>query len=1292
MINDLNIQKESFIEEQLKNNIKDDLSKIKQDYQKNYTNYNNIYNLNNHLNDVKFAKNIISSNIIDLFTLEYFFFFRILLINSKSEKIIVLKILINCIEINKLFTNKYLDTMLPIVICKIFEDNKNSIFEERYHCLQFFRIWLKYSDINFPIIFPQALASISKTDDIFKIGCIEFLREMSIIRPDLCSTVGGFNILITSLLDENLPKNIYDKIIYSLIYIINTTNKRKYFNGYDDFYKIFSIFTKNDFSSVNNNEEMETNKRKEEIKEENKKLEIKLDLAINFIKKMIVTWPGYLLLMKDKLTFSPLFQSLNNDINIIIKKAILKLFKEILEIGYNILDNFNIIVSDDYDYIYINKIYLAYIIQGLAEINFNENILKFIENNENNELRDLSIKLIMKYNILFTKFSNKNNQSSLIGKDTNEKKIFDDDIIYNNNKKEYENNFKINEDIKINGHKEESKQIMNIRRKRMAFLDNLIYHLNCKDTSSLTLESLSIEIIIATHTMLNMKYIKKYESDYSILSCKKELFSKDKEILPLIKNSKVIELKEFQSWDWEQIDSILDIIKIRRDLVPELNKQKFFKKLLFSYSPSKNLILNQEYIVSNFYYGAIGIKLFKILAIQDDLFILDSPNEDYIFQKSNSWIKDVMQCLESLLDKIVPEDHPFTIKNICNTLTRNIFVFIGIISNSNQGDEYLNKQGFYLLLEKFIIKSNKYDYLLTIIIDNLNFNSRYVLSWLKKVINNGNNQINKYIFNHVRCLLIFGKEIIIDVQILLKALNPEFPDCNIIIISIIKILINKGKNLYNEIKEQNIFEKINQIDKSLLYILMRDPKIYEYLNDIIKKEVDNINIDEIVENYAKKINKSILEEFDNKDKNIIKYYLTINLSELKNKYNHFYEYFWIKQLPFSIILQTIDNNNKTTDYILINYMEYNEESHNIKITSQIQESQNIIIDQNISSIQIICFMGSIAISKNCNSTDSESNILNISINDILKGIKPYNNSKIFSIFQKDGLNLILKQKDINIYTLEKTYFLIKIKPDVIYGFKTPINLITELNNNQKGYEILLKINAVEKLFSYSNIKDENDIDKNSQKIISSFWILTKLLLKNEFGEKIEYKYNIIQRISRFFLSYDNYSIKGECLYLTTFASQNEKLRPIFNKFYVNYFFNTSIGYTMLKNLLYIDKSFVYENNKLDNDANLIEYGIKLNPISQEIYNNIINFANNITFKPSISKIEEMYRNNNQFFLDANLFAKIYSFLSKYSLKESTRRAIYFYFEKCISSSEIAFNCSIILKKLGDDLLTSHKLD
>ena len=91
-----------------------------------------------------------------------------------------------------------------------------------------------------------------------------------------------------------------------------------------------------------------------------------------------------------------------------------------------------------------------------------------------------------------------------------------------------------------------------------------------------------------------------------------------------------------------------------------------------------------------------------------------------------------MNCMESLLDKNDNENHPFTIKRIYNTLSRNIFIYIGIISNSTEGDEYLNKQGFYSLLDKFIVPNNKYDYLLTIIIDNINFNSNYLNIWIKK--------------------------------------------------------------------------------------------------------------------------------------------------------------------------------------------------------------------------------------------------------------------------------------------------------------------------------------------------------------------------------------------------------------------------------------------------------------------------------------------------------------------------------------------------------------------------------
>ena len=1288
MNNELNNEKINI--EKLKKNIKDDLLKIKKDYENNIVNCLNLYNLNVHLNEAKLKNNKLN-DINELFTIKYLFFFRIVLLYDKSMKIIILQILKNCIKINPLFTNKMLDAMIPIVICKIFEDDKNSTFDQRYECLKLFLIWLKLSDANFPIIFPQAVASLCKSDDPIKIGCIEFLRLMSILRPDLCSTVGGFKILITSMIEEKLPKNLMKKIIFTLVYIVNNTCKRKYFNGFGDFNKIFSIFTKSDFSSgIINKTEIETTQKKEEKKEETKKLEMQLDSAIYIIKKLLCTWPGYFLIMNDKMSLISITQSLNNDVNIIIKKSILKLFKDILELGYNILDNFNIICSEDKDLFYINKIYLTHIIQGLYDNKLNENLYRFIENCENNELRELSIKIAIKFNILFTKLSNYDVHSPFL-KTNMEVDKWIDNIKYtiNSMKSDKKTNNNINL-IEINSILESEKQNKVNRVKITHLLNKVFYHLNCKDTPSLKIESLSTEIIIAVHGMLNLDYIKQYENQYSIATCRNELYSKDEELfIQLLKTSKVIELKEYHLWDWTQINSLLDLVEIKKELIPELNKQKFFKKLLFSYSPSKNLITKQTWIVNNFFYGAIGNKLFKILVEQEYLLILDTPNEDTLFQKSNSWIKDVMQCMDNLLDKNISEDHPFSIKRIYNTLSRNIFIFIGIISNSGQGDDYLNKQGFYSLLDKFINQSNKFDYLLTIIIDNLNFNSKYVNNWIKKVLEKCNNQIKKYVLNHIHCLLVFGKEIIIDVKMLLKTLDPDFPDRNKIIISIIKILINKGKNISYIFKDQSMIEKVKQIDKSLLHILMRDSTIYDYLIDIINKEVDNININEIVEKYGDEMTESMIETFTNKNKK--KYYLTINLSKINNQYHHYYEYFWIKQLPLNIVIQTTQKKDKTNEYILNNYFDYNDD-HNIVIIGQPQESQKIIFDDSLSNIQLTCFFGKIIMSKNCNSKNNASHILSFTIKDILKEISPYETSKNIFIYRKEYVNFILKKNEKKYrYTLEKIFFIINIVPNIITSFKTPINLITELNNNKKGYEKLIEINAVEKLLSYFDKKNDDEIDKNSKKIKSSLWILVKLVLNNDFGEKMQNKYKILEKIANFYFSHEDCSMRGTILYLCTFATQNIKLRPIIKNNYVEYFFNTNIGYSTVKNSLFIDKSLIYENNKLDNDIDLIEYRIKLSPISQEIYNNITNLANNITFKQSNARLEEIYKTNNQYFLDVNLFVKIYAVLTKYKLKETTRKVIMFYFEKCIFSSEIALKSSQLLKSLGDNLLNAHKL-
>ena len=41
-------------------------------------------------------------------------------------------------------------------------------FEERFECLKLLNVWLKFSDDNFPLIFCQAVAAMSTSDELFK--------------------------------------------------------------------------------------------------------------------------------------------------------------------------------------------------------------------------------------------------------------------------------------------------------------------------------------------------------------------------------------------------------------------------------------------------------------------------------------------------------------------------------------------------------------------------------------------------------------------------------------------------------------------------------------------------------------------------------------------------------------------------------------------------------------------------------------------------------------------------------------------------------------------------------------------------------------------------------------------------------------------------------------------------------------------------------------------------------------------------------------------------------------------
>ena len=114
-------------EEEIKN-ISEILSEIQSSQNSNEVYPQKIYDLHYYINDVKEKEYQQTQQISDLFTNNYIFLFRTLLLQEKGIRIIILKILRNNIQIYPQFTEKLLDALYPLVICKIFEEFKKNTF------------------------------------------------------------------------------------------------------------------------------------------------------------------------------------------------------------------------------------------------------------------------------------------------------------------------------------------------------------------------------------------------------------------------------------------------------------------------------------------------------------------------------------------------------------------------------------------------------------------------------------------------------------------------------------------------------------------------------------------------------------------------------------------------------------------------------------------------------------------------------------------------------------------------------------------------------------------------------------------------------------------------------------------------------------------------------------------------------------------------------------------------------------------------------------------------------------
>ena len=1165
--------------------------------------------------------------------------------------------------------------MYPIAICKVFEEFKHNTFEERLECFKLIHTWLNKSPNNFPLIFCQGIASMAKADDLFKKGCIEFLRQLAIKKPNFCSTVGGFRLLITNLLDEN-SLDISDNIIFTLLYIMNTPSKRKYFNGFADFYKIFAIFTKSDFTLK------DKDKPDENSNEERNKLDVQLELSKRIIEKLLKTWPGYSLIMGDYTAMGSIIESLNTDTSLSIKKSVLDMVKNIIENDYIIVDNFTNLSSKTKDEFYVNKIYLAYILQGLQNNKLYESLIKFIEK-DNNPLIDYAHKIALKFTILYSKLSNTDLQLPFLNKKIEKQKHNEMQLTMGNNNNNAMNgvnnisalqNHNINQNQLLQQQQQPKNSLedefINTKVKIMHLLDQTFYHFNCKDFVNFEISDLSNEIIIAMNSIVNTQNIKKYNNQYSIESSKKELYTINNDSFQqILKNSKILDVKEFKNWEWKYIDEILDIVETRKDLIMDLYRQKFFKRLLLCFMPSKNQFTKLPWMTEQFIYASIGSKFFKLLSqSQEGITILDTSPEEYLFQKSNTWYEDVQQCLENLLNKTDLKEQPFTIRRMYRTMSKHIFNFLGVLSQTAQGEDYLELKGFYNLIHKFAGDSN-YDYIILNLIDNLNFNSRNVMTFVKEILNKGSTLTKRYVFEHIKCLLKFGKDIVCNVKFLLDSLIEGNIEVNQVIIGILISLIQEGKHIDELItsdKKNELFGFLSYKNKEPLYLMMRNKEAYAAMDMFIEEEIKNINMKEIVSEYAIQLEENMNEIFNYEDSRADNYYLNIHLPKIENQYENYTELFWLKQLPFGVNIIISENNNahKNEQFLLNTCLEYHDEKK-IIIYAKPQDMKTINLNINENQIQFFCMLGEHYIDTKCK-------ILTYN-HSLTFDKKEYDKHKIvkqngiqYHKIEKEGISILLQPSKDNdkIFSLYSVSFNVRIRPEKKQSLKTPVNILTELANNETGTQTLIDLKAIEFLFSYLD-----NTSVSSKEIKSALWILAKIVTKEIYGEMLENKYKIINKISSYNKHCEDYAMKGTICYVMCYISQNKNLKHSIEDSY-DFFFNTDI--CIPKNLkdIYINSKTTYENKKLKEDGEKINKHITLSDKSNQIFSNVTSLINNISYKQAYEKLNEMIKSDAKAFNDPNLLIKIYAMLSRYKCRQNLRRFIMILFENAIASPDI----------------------
>lgn len=114
---------------------------------------------------------------------------------------------------------------------------------ERMQALKIVKKFIIVAKDIFPKAFVRSLVSCSNAvDDTLRRVCLESLREVAVILPDMVAAVNGLSSLLDAVLDPSTG-DMAESILVTFLYLLNDQKTRKHIRPYLDFRYLLSPFT-----------------------------------------------------------------------------------------------------------------------------------------------------------------------------------------------------------------------------------------------------------------------------------------------------------------------------------------------------------------------------------------------------------------------------------------------------------------------------------------------------------------------------------------------------------------------------------------------------------------------------------------------------------------------------------------------------------------------------------------------------------------------------------------------------------------------------------------------------------------------------------------------------------------------------------------------------------------------------------------------------------------------------------------------------------------------------------------